>query len=151
MLDRFLRGENQAENIQIKLLVEMFVGDVFQRAEFVDARVVHENVELAERLLRFGEQAVNVHLLGNVALHGNGLAARAGDFGDDLVRAGLAGSVIDDDRRAFRREMSGDGSADAFGCARDDGDLACEFFVMFVLIYFVFLFLLWFVDYLLLK
>jgi hypothetical protein len=38
--------------------------------------------------------------------------------------------------------MLGDGSADALGCARDDGNLACEFlFVcahMFVLSWFVF-------------
>ena len=106
---------------------------------------------VAERLLGFGEQACDVRFLGDVALHGNGLAARAGDFGDDLVRASFTGSVIDDDRRAFRREMFGDGRADAFGRAGDDRDLACEFFRLFVLIFCSFCFGLLFVVYLLLK
>ena len=61
-------------------------------------------------------------------MHGDSLAACAGDFGDDLVRARFAGGVVDDDRRAFRREVFGDGRADAFGRAGDDGDFACEFF-----------------------
>ena len=61
-------------------------------------------------------------------MHDNGLAARAGDFGDDLVRARFAGSVIDDNRRAFRRQMVGDGRADAFGRARDDRDFTRVFF-----------------------
>ena len=46
---------------------------------------------------------------------------------DDFVRARFAGRVVDDDRRAFRRQMLGDGRADAFGRARDDRDLAVEF------------------------
>jgi hypothetical protein len=61
-------------------------------------------------------------------LHGNGPAARAGDFGDDFVRTNFARCIIDDDRRTFRREMLGDGRADALGSARDDRDFACEFF-----------------------
>jgi hypothetical protein len=62
-------------------------------------------------------------------LHGNGFAARADNFRDNFVRARFAGRIIDDDRRTFRRQMFGDGSADAFGCARDDRDFACEFIV----------------------
>jgi hypothetical protein len=104
MFHGFLRGEQQAEHIQIELLVEMFLGDLFERREFVDARVVHENVNRAERLIGFGEQAGDVRLLGNVRLSGDGLATRAGDFGDDPVRARFAGSVIDDDGCAICRE-----------------------------------------------
>ena len=37
--------------------------------------------------------------LGDVAVHGDGLAAGRRDGGDDRVRAGLAGGVVDDDRR----------------------------------------------------
>ena len=51
-----------------------------------------------------------------------------GDFGDDFVRGAFAGGVIDDHRRAFGRELFGDGGADAFGGAGDDGDFAGEFF-----------------------
>ena len=116
---------------------------LFERREFIDARVVHEDVQPAERLLRFREQTVDVRLSWRRRLHGDGFAARAGDFGDDLVRARFAGGVIDDDRRAFRREMFGDGSADAFGRAGDDGDFAGEFLAVLVLICFLFV---WFVS-----
>jgi len=73
-----------------------------------------EHVKPAIGFFRLGEQAVDVRLLGNIALHRDGLAAGAGDFGNDLVRPGFAGGIIDDDRGAFRREMFGDGSADPF-------------------------------------
>jgi hypothetical protein len=127
LFDRFLRRENQAENIQIELPVEMLLGDLFEREEFINARVVDKNVELAKGLLRFGKQAFDVRFLGDVRLHRNRLAALRGDFADDLVRAGLAGSVVDDDGRAVRGELFGDGSADAFGRACDHGHFARQF------------------------
>ena len=65
--------------------------------------------------------------LGDVGLHGDGLASGGGDLRDDLVGAGLAGGVVDDDRRAFGGEVLGDGGADAFGGSGDDGDFPCEF------------------------
>jgi len=46
-------------------------------------------------------------------LNGDCLSAAAGDVGNDLVSAGFAGGVIDDDGRAFSRKMFGDGSPDA--------------------------------------
>ncbi len=52
----------------------MFFGDLFQRREFVNARVVHEHVERAERFLGFDEQAINVSLLGDIPLHRHGFA-----------------------------------------------------------------------------
>ncbi len=106
----------------------MFLGDFFERRKFVNARVVHENIKPAERVLRFGEQAFNVRLLSHVPLHRDSFAAGLGDFTDNFIRAGFAGSVIDDDRSALRREIFGDGSADALGRPRDDGDLAAQFF-----------------------
>src|SRR5438067_2072654 len=48
LFNRFLRCENQAENIQVELPVEMLLRDAFKRKEFKNARVVHENVKLAE-------------------------------------------------------------------------------------------------------
>src|SRR5207247_456998 len=77
---------------------------------------------------RLRKQMVNVSLLRDVGLHGDSFAAVTRDFADDLVRSRLAGSVIHDDRRAFGGQVLRDGSADAFGCAGDDSDLAGEFF-----------------------
>ena len=80
----------------------------------------------AERLLRLGEQPLDVGRLGDVALHGDGLAALAGDLGDDAVRAFLAGGVVHDDRRALGAQRPGDAGADALRCAGDDGDLTLQ-------------------------
>ena len=44
---------------------------------------------LAKGLLRFDEQAINIGLLRNIGLNRDGFAASAGDFSDDLIRAGL--------------------------------------------------------------
>ena len=54
VLHRLLRGEEQPEDVQVELLVEVLLGDAFERGELVDAGVVHQDVEPAERLLRLG-------------------------------------------------------------------------------------------------
>jgi hypothetical protein len=127
VLERFLRGEEQPKHIQVELFVEVFSSDLLDRGHLVNACVVDEDVELAERSLRFGEHTVNVRLLRDVRLNCDGLAAAAGYFGDDLVCARFAGGVVDDHGRAFGRELFGDGGSDVFGCACDDSDFAAEF------------------------
>jgi hypothetical protein len=67
-----------------------------------------------------------VRLLRDIGLHRNGLAALAGDLGHHAVGAVLAGGVVDDDRRAFIRQMRGDGGADSLGCAGHDRHLVRE-------------------------
>ena len=92
MLDRLLRREQQAQHVQVEHLVEVLGRDLLERGELVDAGVVDEDVELAERLLRLGEEPPDVGLLGDVGLHGDGLAALASDLGDDAVGPFLAGA-----------------------------------------------------------
>jgi hypothetical protein len=103
--------------------VEVFFSDRLERCQVVDACVVDQDVELAERGLRFGEHTVTVRLLRDVRLNLDCLPAAAGYFGDYLVCARLAGGVVDDHGSAFGREIYGDGCSDAFGCACDDSDL----------------------------
>jgi hypothetical protein len=55
MFQRLLRREDQAEHVQIELLPEMVLGDLFQRRELLNAGVVHENVNAAERFPGFGK------------------------------------------------------------------------------------------------
>ena len=100
---------------------------MFSSGEIVDAGVVDQDVELAERLFGFGEESLDFGRFGDVGLHGDGLAAFFVDVGDDAVRAFLAGAVVDDDGRAFGGQLFGDRGADAFGCPGDDGDFASEF------------------------
>jgi len=56
-----------AEDVQVELLVEVLVGDALERGELVDAGIVHQDVEPAERLLRLGEQALDVRLRATLA------------------------------------------------------------------------------------
>ncbi len=50
------------------MFVEMFFGDVLERYEFVNAGVVNQNVELAERRLRLGEKALAVFFVRDISL-----------------------------------------------------------------------------------
>ena len=54
-----------------------------------------------------------------------------------LSAPGFAGGVVDDDRRAFGGEVFGNGRADAFGRAGDDGDFAGQFFVRAHVVFFL--------------
>src|ERR1043165_1210271 len=97
--------------------MEMFLGDLLQRQEFINSCVVDEDVEVSVCLLCLGKQAFNVGFLGHITLHGNCLASLRGNFTHDFVGAGFARRVINDDRCAFRAEMFRNRSADTFGCA----------------------------------
>src|SRR5882724_11144579 len=87
LLDCFLGSENQAENIQVELPVEMLLCNAFERKEFINAGVIHENVELAKGFPGLDEEAFDVRLLRNVRLNGNRLATLGRDFIDDLLRS----------------------------------------------------------------
>src|SRR2546430_1537267 len=63
LLYRFLGCENQAENVQVELPVEMLLRHFLKREKFVNARIVDQDVERAERFLRLGKQAFDVRLL----------------------------------------------------------------------------------------
>jgi hypothetical protein len=53
VLDRFFGGEDRPEHIDVELTMELVLGDVFQRHEFVDAGIVHQHVERAKGLFGF--------------------------------------------------------------------------------------------------
>ena len=75
MLCRFLRSENQAKDVEVEMFVEVLFGNRFERLEFIDSRVVDENIELAERLLRFGKELLQLRMFCDVRLHGESPAA----------------------------------------------------------------------------
>jgi hypothetical protein len=56
----------------------------------------------------------------------DGPAAGGGDIGDDLIGAGFAGCVVNDDGRAGGGELFGDGGADTFGGTGDEGGFTRE-------------------------
>ena len=72
MLDRFFGGEDRPEHVDVELTMELILGDVFQREEFVDAGMVHQHVDRAEGFFGFVKQPLHVGGLGDVALDGDG-------------------------------------------------------------------------------
>ena len=117
----------QAEDVEVELLVVVLFSHRFERAEFVDAGVVHEDVDVAVGGFGFGEEAIDVGFLRDVGLHGDGLPAALHDGIDDAIRAFFARGVVDNDARAGGGEMGGDIRADAFGGSGNNGDFTGEF------------------------
>jgi hypothetical protein len=88
------------------------------------ARVVDQDVQLAERFFRFGEETLNFFGLGNIGLDGDGLPAVLRDVIDDRLGAGLAAGIVDDDGGALGRHVFRDRGADSLGCPRNQGDFS---------------------------
>ena len=127
MLDRFLRGEEQAEDIHVKVFVELLLGDLFKWRPVVNSGVVDQDIDLAEGLLRCGKKSFDFRLLGDVRPHGNRFAAALCDFVNDAIGAFFRGSVIDDHGCAFSRELFCDVGADSFRRTGYDCDFSCKF------------------------
>jgi hypothetical protein len=106
--------------------VEDLFGEGFERCELVDARVVNEDVEASIVLDGCIDDSLCLGCFGDVAFHGDSLAAGRGDGCDDSVRAALARGIIYDYRCAFCGEGLGDSGSDTFGCAGNDGDFTCK-------------------------
>ena len=67
MLRRRLRGEQQAEHVDVEDAAILRLGDLLDRREFVDARIVDQNVQAAEPLDGRVDQALRVIGLGHIA------------------------------------------------------------------------------------
>jgi hypothetical protein len=91
----------------------------------VGGRVVHQHVHLAEVRHRAGHELGAALVLAHVRRDHERVAARRADLRGHLVQALLlAGGQ--DHLRARRRQLRGDGRADAAAGSRDDGDLPSQ-------------------------
>jgi hypothetical protein len=124
VFDGCLRCEDESEHVEVKLLVKMLDSHVLQRSEFIDARVIDENVELVERLFRLRKKALDIRLLGDVCLDGDRCPAFAADLVHDPVGPFLTARVVDDDGGPFISQVLRDGGADALGRSRNDSHFA---------------------------
>ena len=57
-------------------------------------------------------------------MDGDGFAAGGLDAGNDLLGCVFAAGIVDGDGSAVGREFTGDGRANALGCAGDQRDFA---------------------------
>ena len=71
-------------------------------------------------------RALRLGGLRDVAANGDGFASGCCNAGDYVVRASLAGGVVDDYRSALSSERLGDGGSDTLGCAGNNRDFTCE-------------------------
>jgi hypothetical protein len=69
--------QQEAEDVEVEMLVKVVFGDLVERGELVRPGVVDEDIEPAERPLRFGKEALDIRALRHVALHGDRAAPRA--------------------------------------------------------------------------
>jgi hypothetical protein len=102
-LDSLAGNEKSAEDVGVEKTATKLDVNLFNRRELADPGVVYEYIELAEFLLCLVEEAIYISFFGYVSLNCHGFASRAGDLGDDLVRAFLAGGIVDDDGGALLR------------------------------------------------
>src|SRR4051812_18398488 len=71
----------------------MLGGNSLQRRKLVDAGIVHKNIELSERFLRFSKKAANVIELGYIGLNCERFPVGPSYAFDDCLRAGLTATA----------------------------------------------------------
>jgi hypothetical protein len=108
----FLRYVNLTMRAWAMRKFKRFAGHTRQKV--IDAGIVDQNVQPAERLLRLCEDFFHIRRLCDIAAHGDRFAALGINVRNDTISAVLARGIVDDDRRAFRREPFGDSRANAF-------------------------------------
>jgi hypothetical protein len=86
----------------------------------VDARVVHEDVEMAEFLQHFLRHPERVRIVADVGLCEHRAAAHLLDVLDDVARRPLARHVVHRDVGAFLGERERDGASDSAAATGDE-------------------------------
>jgi hypothetical protein len=122
-----LPRQQQAQHVEVELLVKMFWRHDLERREFIDAGVVDQDVELAIGRLRLGEQALDVLGLEHVGLDGGCFAPFFSNATDHGVGPGLGAGKVHDHRRSLGGQMLGDRGPNSLRGASDDGDFAFKF------------------------
>jgi hypothetical protein len=108
----FLRDQQQAKHVEIKMLVEVLGRNAIQRRELVEPGIVDEGVDRAKCLHGFGHHRFHMAGVGEIAVHGNGFAALSGSLRDHALGRLFAGAVVDGDRRTLGGEANRDLGAD---------------------------------------
>src|SRR5215207_1535005 len=118
-------GVEDAEHVHLEHLAPLFREALPDRREEHDARVVDEDVYLAELLFGFLDQAVRLALVGDVA-PGREHPAAAALYPTFEVGEPILPPRRDNHRGAFRGEGLGRSLADTARCARHDCHLAVQ-------------------------
>lgn len=112
--DRLPQQQQRRRQVHVDRALPVDVAHLDDRPWPVDARVGHDHVETAERFDRRPDDLAGVRRIGGIA--GDGESSDL--LGDRVEEIGSA--PRHDDPGTFRRESSGDRSADAGASTRDD-------------------------------
>ena len=94
----------------------------------LSTRVAHDNVNLAKRLLRLGEESVNLGDLADICLYADCLCAVVEVLDDlaHLVGGGFRCGIIDNDGAATLAQLDRTATADTTTSTRDESNLSLE-------------------------
>src|SRR5690606_13062279 len=104
----------------------LLVGELEERHDGLDARVVDEDVDGTELLPHAVDHGLDVGPARDVALHGDRPAAAAPDVGSGFLGLRGLADVVDGDVGALLGEDLGDAAADAAAAAGDERNLVLE-------------------------
>jgi hypothetical protein len=118
-------GEEGAVHVDGHQALPVFVLEVDQRADDLDAGIADQHVEPAPSGHGGGHAGIDLRFVGDVHHHGHGGAASGVDFGR-CGQAGVEREVGDADLGAFAGKLQRDFFANAAGGAGDQGDFVFE-------------------------
>ena len=121
-----LGGEEGRAGVSCEHVVPLEGRDLFERDGFEGAGVVDEDVDAVEVFGHGGNCFGDVFGLGQIAARGEGVDLEAGEVANGLLSFGLRLKKGDRDVRAVLGKREGDGAANAFSAAGDEGSFACK-------------------------
>jgi hypothetical protein len=124
--DHGLRPEEDRLQVDVEDAVPVLLGHVPERRAALDARVVDEHVEPAERRGALRHEAADLRDLADVRPDEVRAPPHRPDLRGDAARRLGAAVVVHDDVGALAREPQRDGATDAAAAPRDEGRLALE-------------------------
>ena len=126
MIDEILRDEKCSAQIDPQHEIKILLGDIPELRPALDARVVHEDVDLPQLRDPLGDDPAIVRRVAQVALHRDGAPPKFADGLERLLGAFPDDPVIDDDVGALLREPDGNRLADALSAAGHAGHFSGE-------------------------
>ncbi len=133
VLHESLRGEEGALQVRVQDEVVVVFRHVPERGVLFHARVVDEDVDLAQGGDAAGNELVDRGDRAEVRADGHRAPACGLNLCLDRVRFFRMRVIVDDDVGAFLREADRDGGSDALAASRDECDFSGEFHIREIL------------------
>ncbi len=117
VLVRMLTDEELGAKIEAEDEIEALLGDVFGLVKRFGSGIGYDDVDFAIAGDSGVEQSSDVGHLGNVRLHGDGLATEAFDLADNIIGGRFTFDVVDDNGGFACSKLNGDACSDSSACS----------------------------------